>query len=323
MKRLFCSAALLMLLSATTAYANDSEASVPLGGLILKQSNAISMDSEDLYLSTEQVRVKYRFTNRGPKDVETLVAFPLPESLPEEEYYNSEYAVFVDPKQLDFKTLIDGKPVNLGIEYLAKLKGKPVNAALQKLGIPINWQAEGHADKLKNVPAAKIDQAVKQGLLSKSGDSYFANWTVTQNIVRKQVFPAGKTVQVEHSYRPMIGGSVAGIVGGDRNSDYYREYKAQYCIDDTFVRGFQNRLATQQSAGYGEIWLDYVLKSGANWKGPIKDFRLVVDKGKASNLVSFCMDGVKKIGPTTFEVRKTNFEPTKDLSILIVQFAEP
>jgi hypothetical protein len=46
-------------------------------------------------------------------------------------------------------------------------------------------------------------------------------------------------------------------------------------------------------------------------------------KSKPDNFVSFCMDGVKKIGPTQFEVRKSNFEPAKDLNILIVEFFEP
>ena len=44
-----------------------------------------------------------------------------------------------------------------------------------------------------------------------------------------------------------------------------------------------------------------------------------VDKGEAGNLVSFCADGVRKIGPTQFEVRHTNFTPTRDLSVLILQ----
>ena len=66
-----------------------------------------------------------------------------------------------------------------------------------------------------------------------------------------------------------------------------------------------------------------MLKSGANGKGPIKDFRLVVDKEKPGNLLSFCMDGVKKISPTRFEVRKSNFEPTRDIQILIAEFYDP
>ena len=65
-----------------------------------------------------------------------------------------------------------------------------------------------------------------------------------------------------------------------------------------------------------------MLSTGANWQGPIKHFRLVVDKGEPGHLVSFCMDGVKKISPTQFEVVKTNFEPARDLDVLIVRFDE-
>ena len=46
----------------------------------------------------------------------------------------------------------------------------------------------------------------------------------------------------------------------------------------------------------------------------------MVDKGNAENMVSFCMDGVKKISPSRLEVRKTNFEPKGNLNILIVQW---
>ena len=88
---------------------------------------------------------------------------------------------------------------------------------------------------------------------------------------------------------------------------------------------FDRRL---ESAGPGktvyfsETWLGYVLSSGSNWRGPIKDFRLVVDKGSTRNLVSFCMNEVRKIAPTQFEVRKANFEPDRDLEILILRFEE-
>ncbi len=46
---------------------------------------------------------------------------------------------------------------------------------------------------------------------------------------------------------------------------------------------------------------------------------MVVDKVAPNKLVSFCAEGVKKIGPTRFEVRKTNFVPQRDLSILILK----
>ena len=56
--------------------------------------------------------------------------------------------------------------------------------------------------------------------------------------------------------------------------------------------------------------------------GAIAKFRLVVDKGSTDNLVSFCGEGIKKIGPTTFEMVKTDFWPQKDLDILILERRE-
>jgi hypothetical protein len=49
----------------------------------------------------------------------------------------------------------------------------------------------------------------------------------------------------------------------------------------------------------------------------------VVDKGAAANLVSFCGEGVRKIGPTRFEVRRKNWRPDRDLRILIVEARPP
>jgi hypothetical protein len=67
-----------------------------------------------------------------------------------------------------------------------------------------------------------------------------------------------------------------------------------------------------------ETWVDYILTTGANWAEPIGDFRLVVDKGRSRNLVSFCGEGVRRISSTQFEIRRRNFTPTRDLSVLIL-----
>ncbi|WP_374309221.1 DUF4424 family protein [Methylocella sp.] len=56
--------------------------------------------------------------------------------------------------------------------------------------------------------------------------------------------------------------------------------------------------------------------------GPIGDFRLAVDKGKADSLVSFCAEGVRKISPTQFEVRRKDYTPDAGLDILILDWAE-
>ena len=69
---------------------------------------------------------------------------------------------------------------------------------------------------------------------------------------------------------------------------------------------------------YHDEYVDYVLVTGANWKLPIGDFRMTIDKGHAANLVSFCGAGVTKTGPTTFQVHYTNFTPTSDVKVLVL-----
>ena len=57
---------------------------------------------------------------------------------------------------------------------------------------------------------------------------------------------------------------------------------ARYCIDGAFL-GALERMRTQTETGLATItdtWLSYILTTGANWRSPIRDFRLVVDKGR-------------------------------------------
>ena len=71
------------------------------------------------------------------------------------------------------------------------------------------------------------------------------------------------------------------------------------------------------TANIREWRIDYDLAAGAP-SAPIKDFRLVVDKGKPDRVVSFCLDNLKRISPTAFEMRAANFTPNGTLRILLV-----
>jgi hypothetical protein len=138
----------------------------------------------------------------------------------------------------------------------------------------------------------------------------------------EQVFPAGRDLAVEHRYRPGLGGTVMTALGSGeiRASDYGRQTIARYCIDADFIATVE-RAARRREGGmapYAEDWLSYILTTGANWRSPIGDFRLVVDKGDPRNLVSFCGEGVRRIGPTRFEIRRRNWRPTQDLHVLFL-----
>ena len=89
-------------------------------------------------------------------------------------------------------------------------------------------------------------------------------------------------------------------------------------MDDGFLQRRADHKTLPKEGTLMEQRISYILKTAANWAGPIGRFRLVVDKRYADNLVSCCGQGVRKIGPTKFEMTKTNFTPTADLSILIL-----
>ncbi len=314
-------AAVAGMIALAPAEANDSAAALAIGGITLTKSEAIRMDSEDLFISQAAVRVKYRFTNASAQDIDTLVAFPLPDHIA------SPVTSIPDYAELKFQTLIDGQPAKLDFVQRAIFKGRDVTDRVTRLGLPVMPLFEVFEAALKKLPKAELDALVKEGLLQNIGapdnPDWENRWTTRTIVTRRQVFPAGKTVSVEHSYVPMPGGSVGGALNREyRSTPEFAEKRKTYCIDNDFLRAFDARQAKlKEPHMYGEHWLAYVLKTGANWAGPIGDFRLVIDKGVTDNLVSFCGSGVKKIGPTQFEVRYRNFVPREDLNVMIVKFS--
>ncbi|MCB2086078.1 MAG: DUF4424 family protein [Sphingomonadaceae bacterium] len=334
MKRALLTAATALAFLAVPATANDSEAEWALGGLVLKENADISMDSEDLYISAKEVRVAYRYTNHAATDREVVIAFPLP-ALPEEDGY-FEYESYPDWDELSYETTVNGQKVDFEIHDRALVGTRDVTALVEAEGWQVHWYRDyNFADTVQALPEGEKQRLLDAGLLTGFKDDYGVlrvapAWRGQRHLLRVQNFPAGKSVTVTHRYTPIIGGSVGGMLyTAVRESDYGREamaeYRKQWCIDDSFLAGVDRKLARTKpghTTHMSETWLGYVLSSGANWRGPIKHFRLVVDKGDTNNLVSFCMNGVKKIAPTQFEVVKTDFEPEGDLDILIAQFFE-
>lgn len=302
---------------------NDTTAEIALGGLTLKRSESIRMDTEDLYISEKLVRVRYHFTNTSDQPIDTLIAFSLPDVPPDSDDLENFWS---DLSELNFKTKVDGKPISFKIIQQAIYKGEDVSSRLEALKIPLNPRSRIMDDAIMIVPESERDRLVLDGLLEDSVGfpRYHPNWSLRTSVTRKQVFPANATVAVEHEYDPLVGGSVAGgLEASARNTQWFREKQRKYCIDKDWLAGFDRGAKKSKRGGaYEESFLSYVLKTGANWKGPIGEFRLIVDKGKPENLVSFCAEGVKKISTTQFEVRKTHFTPKTDLHILIVEWLQ-
>jgi hypothetical protein len=144
-------------------------------------------------------------------------------------------------------------------------------------------------------------------------------WTLKTTYYWRQVFPAHQEVVIDHRYIPSVGGvvpmSASDLIRQPLNLQIDQSKGLnRYCIDGAF----QAAMAKPARTTWEQHFLQYILVTGANWSGPIRNFRLVVDKGSPDNLVSFCAQGVKKISPAQFQMSASQFVPTSNLDVLIL-----
>ena len=318
--------AFLLAAAATAALANDSTATVGAGGLVLGKSDSIAMESEDLYVSVDEIRVRYVFRNLSGKPMTTIVAFPMPPRRMSNEY-GGDVAY-----PSDFRTAVDGRPVKVTLERKAVVDGKDYRELLDRLKIPLTPESIGESVKAMDaLPPATRAELVRLGL---AGEEEWDDdgrgmkkhliplWTVEDKYWWTQTFASGRDVRIDHRYVPGAGGSVESFLAFPeyRDTPDDRALMAKFCVDKAFLAAVDaRRNKGQEGPMMPERSVDYILTTGANWARPIGDFRLVVDKGRPQNLVSFCGEGVRKISPTQFEVRKRNWRPTRDLHVLIIE----
>lgn len=318
--RKMVSAVVAFALTGAPVLANDSEAELAAGGLVLKKTYDIEMKSEDLSISAERVRVKYQFLNSSSQDISTVIAFPLPDITVEQDANMAVPSAGTD-NFLDFSTSVDGKPVKMTLEQKVFARGVDQTLLIRALQLPRSPLVAGEAlDRLD--PKAK-EELINLGLaetqdidVGKGMERHLAPlWTLKTTYYWTQTFPAKTVLNVEHEYTPSVGGSVGTTIGlPSIDPETLTYYKTRYCTDASFIAA-----ARAKNNAFTEEWISYVLTTGANWATPIGTFTLTVDKGAPLNLLSFCGEGVEKIGPTKFQMTKSDYTPATDLHILILK----
>ena len=316
------------LVLATSALANDTTASSGAGGLVLQRTDAVDMVSEDLFVSADRIRIRYVFRNRTPRDVDTIVAFPMPDRDLGEEYggdvgYPS-----------DFKTRVAGRPITARLERKAVIKGKDYTALLGQLKVPNAPDSINDATKAMDqlAPAQKA-RLVKLGL---AGDEEYGNtgqgmkhhlmplWTVKDSMWWRQRFPAGRDLAIEHELRPR------------RRRQRRKRNRLQAIPDNERQPADDQALLHRPRVPRGGR--SPVPEGPDEWTGharhvdrlhPHHRCRIGAHRSAASGWWStrasraiwsaFCETGVKKIGPTQYEVRHANWRPARDLHVLIIQ----
>ncbi|OYW40482.1 MAG: hypothetical protein B7Z45_04235, partial [Azorhizobium sp. 12-66-6] len=144
------------------AHANDSSAELSAGGLVLIRNLDVEMRSEDLFISTGEVRVRYVFHNASDKSVTGLIAFPMPDitaseaniSIPTEDPVNI----------LDFKTRVNGTSVRTDVEQKVFVLGIDRTAMLLDQKVPLAPHLQSTRKVLDALPRPLWDEWAKIGL---------------------------------------------------------------------------------------------------------------------------------------------------------------
>jgi hypothetical protein len=316
-------------LTAPPAFANDSMAELGTGGLILSRSDSIAMESEDLFISRDRITVDYVFRNGSETDIDTIVAFPMPDI---EGNPDRMVAIPDDPSDnfLGFEVTSDGREIKPQLEQRAFAAELEVGADLKAQGVPLFPDGEATSAALEKLPQDVADDWVRRGIIvieeyddgsgwKKVRTPY---WKLQSTYWWRATFPAGKPVHVSHRYKPSVGGTAGLTFFYDgRFQGEYEAYRQRYCLDESFQNAV--RKAAGRNAGSDpqmmESRIAYVLTTGGNWAaGSIGKFKLTIDKGDPKSLVSFCGNGVRKTGPTTFEMTADDFYPERNIDILLL-----
>jgi hypothetical protein len=323
--------------------ANMTTAVIGAGGLVPVKIDNISIEREDLYVSPKHVSVRYLFKNPTAADIHTPILFPLP---PIDVYWESGDGFNAtlqskDGPAINVNVKVAGKPMNVLLRQRAYSRdGLEVTEKLRTNKIKLLSRPGELEDSLKLIDQAAINEMARIGLIVKDDPNwgYLGNWTVVGEYIWTQVFPANSTIEVSIDYKPLTGGFFDRniIIPNDTNTletekDFSvdRGYLARfpwdenYCFDKNTIKEIVNlpKDSMYEKSAYVS-WTRYILNTALNWRGPIEEFNLIVDKLHPQAVLAMCQLDLKtplrQIGTTTYEFKAKKFYPKINLSILVV-----
>jgi len=351
---------LMLVLLAAPCGADDSAAAVAVGGIVFKHEPRISMEKERLTIAQSKVTVEYEFLNESDQEIATEVGFPIPA------YEFTEDAGGVRAFD-DFRLWVDGVEVKYEVEAKAFSQGydkhgskvgqpREVTAVLAKYGVDI--PSLGHylgaqGDRVRDydrLPAEQKKALVDAGLVDDEGDRTVPTWEVRKIYHWRQVFGAHKVLRVRHEYSPAFGfqfvqtdafdeGSRARLMAEARKGGSEEELRGDLdllksaCLDSAtqkgvFAKADAARKTNPDASMVQTAWVDFILTTANNWKTPIKNFELRVERGPVADrswyredwdVASFCWGGpVKRVDATHYEASAKDLVPSRELRVLFV-----
>jgi hypothetical protein len=263
------------------AHANDTVASIVGGNVIFEKTEDISMDSEELEISQDNVFVEYQFRNIKNKPIDRTVSFPLAKMHSETPYEVRVGDWFKGKDPLAFHLMENGK--TKPVKIVTTKENQDSEDEIFYTNVNYTWNQHFPAGK-----TIRISHRYKT-ILGSGGGTEFTQDEKNRYCMDQSFLKGFESLK--------------------------SKLKKTLPADEmSLEKGGLNAHLHFNSFGH----FSYILKTANNWAGPIGKFRLKIRKNRPSTLVSLCWDGLKKVSDTEFVSEKENFRPTSDLYILFV-----
>ena len=284
-------------------------------------------DMNDMYpyASWDEAQIAYRFLY-GDLEFSHGVGYsghlPLPFGKLTDEVNNGEI--------INFSVFVNGKAVKFQRHMRAHTpKGEDITDLLIKHRIPISSAyLRGCCEQPPMEFFLGLKETLKKHkLLDSEGRP---NWYLKTTYVWQQEFLANNTTHVEHAYTPSCGIYPIDIKDFDDQKNIKINRNSSLDLDgcafdhqhyDAFLKQWKQHKEKDPNCGY--TWMHeirYILKTGANWRGPIKKFHLEIKPDSPDYLI--IVEGnypMKRLSNGTCVVDIENFKPTQDLRVCIYQ----
>jgi uncharacterized protein (UPF0297 family) len=292
----------------------------PTGGIVPKGTPDIVIHRAQLVISPGKISAVYELANETARDIVSEIVFPVPEY-----GYN-----FMTPigDILDFKVWADGKAIPYETEAHAFVDGVERTNILNELGITI--ETFGFFDEYDYESSTKYFHNYEINLLTREqrkklvdfkiiadDDNSGPRWSVLKFYKWTQRFPARRAVRIRHEYAPIYGSTQIPI-------EELRQELRDACLSDELL----NKMKEAESQTGGKSWtyyvgsIRYLLTTVNAWKGPIRDFEMIIDRSPlprswpAPRYMGFCWEGVVPTPDNrSYVIQKKDFSPTKDLTV--------
>jgi len=271
MKRILWAALFYLTIHYSNAIANDSPAvySVATGGLVLQKNEQIEMVSEELDISESKIKVTYQYLNTSDKDITTTVAFPMPAF--DDSSQSSD--TYMNQRPLDsFQIVVEQHEVPTKMHREVLIDGVDVANKFRHIGLIdeqiFDIHCIGAVEYIEGSCYKNKEQFENTQKIYGSGSA-----KIRETAYWDQLFPAGKKIEIGHEYTPLAGFEFS----------ISKKDASKMCLDKGTENAFhklaraalkQNESLTVFTTNHYDV--AYILGTGRNWKGPIKNFKLIL-----------------------------------------------